>query len=62
MNGAIAPLSTQMQQEKEKYKNAANSVGECPLLRKLRNPDMVQILKLKTIPCTKASCAPDFGA
>ena len=27
MNGAIAPLSTQMQHEKEKYKNAAPNVG-----------------------------------
>jgi uncharacterized protein YjgD (DUF1641 family) len=41
MKGAMAPLSTQMQHENEKYKNAAKSVGAWPLLRKLRNPDMV---------------------
>ena len=33
IKGAMAPLSTQMQQENEKYKNAANRVGECPDLR-----------------------------
>ncbi|MEO6320576.1 MAG: hypothetical protein ABIR56_07855 [Polaromonas sp.] len=35
MKGAMAPLSTQMQQENEKYKNAANRVGECPDLRNI---------------------------
>jgi hypothetical protein len=30
MNGAIAPLSTQMQHEKLKYRNAANNVGPWP--------------------------------
>ena len=33
MKGAMAPLSTQMQQENEKYRNAAKRVGECPDLR-----------------------------
>jgi hypothetical protein len=47
MNGAIAPFKTQMQQEKEKYKNAANNVGEWPLFKnprkKPKNPAMVHI-------------------
>src|SRR5258705_4400187 len=33
MNGAIAPLSTQMQHEKLKYRNAANNVGPWPVRR-----------------------------
>jgi hypothetical protein len=32
-----------MAQEKEKYKNAANSVGECPLFKKTEKPAMVHI-------------------
>ena len=36
MNGAIAPLSTQMQQENAKYRKAANSVGPWPARRKIR--------------------------
>jgi hypothetical protein len=40
MNGAIAPLSTQMQQEKAKYKNAANRVGAWPARRKVLKLDM----------------------
>ena len=40
MKGAIAPFKTQMQHENEKYKNAANRVGECPLFKKLpKNPE-----------------------
>jgi hypothetical protein len=40
MNGAMAPFKTQMQHENEKYRNAANSVGECPLFKKLpKNPE-----------------------
>jgi hypothetical protein len=37
----MAPLSTQMQHEKEKYKKEAKSVGAWPVFKKLRNPDMV---------------------
>ena len=44
MKGAMAPLSTQMQHENEKYKKAANSVGAWPDFKKLRKPAMVQIL------------------
>jgi hypothetical protein len=39
MKGAMAPLSTQMQQEKQKYKNEANSVGAWPDFRKFWKPD-----------------------
>jgi hypothetical protein len=39
MNGAIAPLSTQMQQEKQKYKKDANNVGAWPDFRKFWKPD-----------------------
>ena len=39
MKGAIVPWSTQMQHEKESYKNEVNSVGAWPLFRKLQNPD-----------------------
>src|SRR5262245_40482324 len=35
MNGAIAPLSTQMQHENAKYRNDAANVGMCPARRKL---------------------------
>src|SRR5471032_3348007 len=34
MNGAIAPFNTQVQHEKAKYRNAANSVGAWPVRRK----------------------------
>ncbi len=33
MNGAIAPFNTQVQHEKAKYRNAANSVGAWPVRR-----------------------------
>lgn len=46
MKGAMAPFNTQKQQENEKYKNAAKSVGEWPLFKKLRNPAMVPILEV----------------
>ncbi|MDO9165431.1 MAG: hypothetical protein Q7U13_04925 [Rhodoferax sp.] len=42
----MAPFKTQMQQENAKYKNAAKSVGEWPLFKKLRNPAIVRILVL----------------
>ncbi|MEP7100655.1 MAG: hypothetical protein ABI781_09110 [Burkholderiales bacterium] len=38
MNGAIAPLRTQIAKVKSKYRNEANSVGACPALRKVLNP------------------------
>ena len=44
MKGAMAPLSTQMQQENEKYKNAANRVGECPDLRNVLKKFMEMVL------------------
>jgi hypothetical protein len=37
MNGAIAPLSTQMQHEKPKYRKAAARVGACPARKKVLN-------------------------
>jgi hypothetical protein len=45
MNGAMAPFRTQMQQEKQKYRNAANKVGACPVFRKLLKPDKVMVLR-----------------
>ena len=41
MKGAMAPLSTQMQQENEKYRKAANSVGPWPERKKFLKPGMV---------------------
>ncbi|GER15438.1 hypothetical protein VCH24_04280 [Variovorax boronicumulans] len=41
MKGAMAPLSTQMQQENEKYRKAANRVGLWPDCKKFLKPDMV---------------------
>jgi hypothetical protein len=46
MKGAMAPFNTQMQHENVKYKNAAKSVGEWPLFKKLRKPAMVHVLDL----------------
>jgi hypothetical protein len=45
MKGAMAPLSTQMQHENAKYRNAANKVGECPDFKKVRKPAMVHFFR-----------------
>src|SRR4051812_31740538 len=40
MNGAIAPLSTQMAKQKSKYRKDANSVGQWPERTKVLKLDM----------------------
>jgi hypothetical protein len=50
-----------MQHQNAKYKNAAKSVGECPLFRKLRKPAMVHV-PLDNDQCTNAKNAPVFSA
>jgi hypothetical protein len=39
----MAPLSTQMQHENEKYRKAANKVGLWPLLRNVLKLDMAVV-------------------
>src|SRR5450631_1174866 len=45
MNGAIAPLSTQIAKVKSKYRNEASSVGQCPDRRKVLTSDISHPLR-----------------
>src|ERR1700710_165746 len=43
MNGAMAPLSTQIAKVKSKYRNEANSVGQWPERRNVLKSDMREL-------------------